>query len=58
MKNKKPPRVYIVISCSGIGGTEKRFIELWNFMNEKGVENISIVMTSELYNIVRKSAYL
>jgi glycosyltransferase involved in cell wall biosynthesis len=57
MINKRKTHVYLVIACSGIGGTEKRFIELWNYMCEQGINNVSLVITSELYKVVNKIEY-
>lgn len=44
--------VYIVLQSSHIGGAEKRFLELWNFFQDKGINNILLIIPKSLYKKV------
>lgn len=42
----------------GIGGTEKRFSELWQYYIDQGYRNIHLIVRSELYEKLRTVPYL
>jgi len=46
---KQNKTVYIILSTSGVGGAEKRFLELWLFMQKKGVKGIKLVLSKETF---------
>lgn len=48
--NKK--NVFIVLTSLSIGGTEKRFVELWNYFQEKSYINIKLVVSEQLFRIL------
>lgn len=50
--------VYIVLVSYGVGGTEKRLVELWDHFQDRGYDNIHLVVSRALYDLLRKIPYL
>lgn len=50
--------VYIVIALRGIGGTEKRFSELWQYFMDHGHREIHLVLQQELFEKLISIPYL
>jgi len=55
-RNKKI--IFIVIISMSLGGTEKRFIELWNYFQEQKYDNIKLIITRKLYEYLSGIYYL
>ncbi len=49
------PSVYYIISATSIGGAEKRFIELWGYLQEAETPfHYYLVISEQLYNVLEK----
>lgn len=46
----EPKIVYIMLPTKGIGGSEKRFCDLWLLFQEAGMSNVKLVITKNLFN--------
>lgn len=51
-------QVYIVFFSYGVGGSEKRLTEMWDYLQDRGYHNIKLVVPRALYDALRKIKYL
>jgi len=57
-KKKDKKIIFIVIMSTSLGGTEKRFIELWDYFQEQKYDNIRLIITRKLYEYLSSANYL
>ena len=50
-------KVFLVLVGSKIGGTEKRFLELWHFFQDQKFDEVKLVISTSLYEESKKISY-